>query len=170
MPLQQWLECRFNHGTRQVLNRGAQHDSQLAIAMLKSNFLDPLGVDESFEVNNLRIFAIGLRPGGKQKGRGAIRTNRVTDNSFESVIDVITSGANLDGQHQCMAAWICVDEIDCPLQGGKRACAPKPDDERPLHPVIEPHMCNETTTHVRTHVASTRADCQEVHILHGGSG
>src|SRR5580700_10047197 len=79
VPLQQWLECRFNHRTSEVLNRGAQHDSQLAIAMLKSNFLDPLGVDEGFEVDNLRIFAIGLRPGAKQKGRGAISANRVTD-------------------------------------------------------------------------------------------
>src|SRR5579863_1676404 len=97
VPLQQWLECRFNHGASQVLNRCSEHDSQLAIAMLKSNLLDLLRVDESFEVDNLWIFAIGLRPAGQQEGCGTIRANRVTDNSFESAIDVVASGTNLDG-------------------------------------------------------------------------
>ena len=42
MSLQQLLECRFDHGTSQVLSRGSQHDSQLPIAMLKSNLLELL--------------------------------------------------------------------------------------------------------------------------------
>jgi hypothetical protein len=89
MSLQQLLECRFYHGTSQVLNRGSQHDSQLAIAMLKSNLLDLLRIDESLEVDNLWIAAIALLAGSKQEGCGAISANRVTDNRFEGVIDVV---------------------------------------------------------------------------------
>src|SRR5580700_857831 len=96
MSLQQLLECRFDHGTSQVLNRGSQHDSQLPIAMLKSNLLDPLRIDESFKVDNLWIAAIGLVAGGKQEGCGAISANRVTNNRFESVIDVVASRTNLN--------------------------------------------------------------------------
>src|SRR5580704_14085097 len=106
--------------------------------MLKSNLLDLLRVDEGFKVDNLWIFAIGLRTVGKQEGCSAIGANRVTDNSFESVIDVVASGTNLDGQHQCLAAWICANEIHGSLQGGKRARASKPDDRRPLYPVTKP--------------------------------
>ena len=72
MSLQQLLECLFDHGTSQVLNRGSQHDSQLPVAMLKPNFLDLLGIDESLEVDNLWIAAIALLPVGKQEGRGAV--------------------------------------------------------------------------------------------------
>jgi hypothetical protein len=64
MSLQQLLECRFEHGTRQLLNRGSQHDTQLAIAMLKSNLVDLLPIDESLKVDNLWIPAIGLLRGG----------------------------------------------------------------------------------------------------------
>jgi hypothetical protein len=39
-----------------------------------------------------------------------------------------------------------------------------------LYPVTEPHMRDETTAYIRTHVASARADCKEVHILHSSSG
>ena len=72
MPLQQLPERRFYHGTSQVLNRGSQHNSQLAIAMLKSNLFDLVRIDEGLEVDNLRIAAIYLLPGGKQKGCGTI--------------------------------------------------------------------------------------------------
>jgi hypothetical protein len=48
--------------------------------MLESNLLDLLGIDESFEVDNLWIFAFGLRLAGKREGCGPITTNRVTDN------------------------------------------------------------------------------------------
>jgi hypothetical protein len=91
VPLQQWLQCRFDHGRTQKLNRGAQHDSQLAIAMLKSNLLDLLCIDESFEVDTLWVFAFRLRPAGKEEGRGAISANRVTNDCFESVIDKVAS-------------------------------------------------------------------------------
>src|ERR1700730_4023838 len=97
MPLQQLLQCGFDHWPSQVLNRRSQHNSQLAIAMLKSNLLDLLGIDESLEVDNFRVFAIVLRPGGKQKSRGAVSADRVTDDRFQRVIDVIASRANLDG-------------------------------------------------------------------------
>src|SRR5947209_20215735 len=79
MSLQQLLQCGFDHGTSQVLNRGSQHDSQLAIAVLKSNFLDLLRIDESLEGDNLWIAAIGLLLGRKQERCGAIRANRVAD-------------------------------------------------------------------------------------------
>jgi hypothetical protein len=97
MSLQQLLECRFYHGTSQVLNRGSQHDTQLPIAMLKSNFLDLRRIDESLKVDDLWIAAIGLLPCGKQEGCRAISANRVPDNCFEGVIDVVASRANLDG-------------------------------------------------------------------------
>jgi hypothetical protein len=54
-------------GRSQKLNRGAQYDSQLAIAMLKSNLLDLLRIDESFEVDNLWVFAFRLRPPARRK-------------------------------------------------------------------------------------------------------
>ena len=73
------------------MNRGSQRDSQLPFAMLKSNLLDLLGIDESLKVDNLWIAAIGLLPGGKQEGCGAISSNRVADNCFEGVIDVVAS-------------------------------------------------------------------------------
>ena len=57
--------------------------------MLKPNLLDLLRVDEGFKVDNLWIFAIGLRTVGKQEGCSAIGANRVTDNCFEGVIDVV---------------------------------------------------------------------------------
>jgi hypothetical protein len=91
MSLEQLLKCRFDHGTSQVLNRGSQHDSQLPIAMLKSDLLDLLRIDESLKVDNLWIAAIALLPGGKQEGRSAVTTNRVTDNCFEGAIDVVAS-------------------------------------------------------------------------------
>src|SRR5712691_961496 len=91
MSLQQLLECCFDHRTSQVLNRGSEHDSQLPIAMLKSNLLDLLGIDESLKVDNLWIAETGLLPGGKQEGCGAISANRVTNNCFEGVIDVVAS-------------------------------------------------------------------------------
>src|SRR5580700_12208421 len=31
-------------------------------------------------------------------------------------------------------------------------------------------MCDKATTHVRTYVASARADCEEIDILHGSCG
>jgi len=91
MSLQQLLECRFDHGTSQVLNRGSQYDSQLPIAMLESNLFDVLRIYESLEVDNLWIDGLGLPPGGQQEGCGAIRANRVTDNCFEGAIDVVAS-------------------------------------------------------------------------------
>src|ERR1700685_3864950 len=97
MSLQQLLECCFYHRASQVLNRGSQHDAQLPIAMLKSNLLDLLGVDERLEVDNLWIFAIGFVPVAKEEGSGAVSANRVTDNCFEGVIDEIASGADLNG-------------------------------------------------------------------------
>src|ERR1700732_2127210 len=97
MPLQQLLEGLFDHGTSQMLNRGPQHDSQLPLAMLESNLVDLLRIDESLEVDNLWIARISLSPCGQQEGSGAIRANRVTDNCFEGVVDVVASGANLDG-------------------------------------------------------------------------
>jgi hypothetical protein len=39
-----------------------------------------------------------------------------------------------------------------------------------LYRLTEPHMCDETTTHIRTHVASACADCKEIDILHGSAG
>jgi hypothetical protein len=97
MSLQQLLECRFDHGASEVLNRSPQHDSQLSLAMLKSNLLDLLGIDESLEVDDLWIRVIGLLLGGKQEGRGPIGANCVPDDCFERVIDEVASGANLDG-------------------------------------------------------------------------
>ena len=89
MSLQQLLECLFDHGTSQMLNRGSQHDSQLPVAMLKSNFLDVLGIDESLEVDDLWIAAIALLPVGKQEGCGAISANPVADHGLKRVIDVV---------------------------------------------------------------------------------
>ena len=89
MSLQQLLECGFDHGTSQLLNRGSQHDSQLPIAMLKSNLLDLLGIDESLEVDNLWIAAIRLLAARKREGCGAISTNRIADNGFKRVIEVV---------------------------------------------------------------------------------
>ena len=91
MSLQQRLKRRFDHRTSQVLDRGSQHDSQLAIAMLKSNCLDLLDIGESLKVDNLWIAAFALLPGGKQEGGGAISANRITNNCFESIIDVVAS-------------------------------------------------------------------------------
>src|ERR1700733_11917850 len=101
--------------------------------MLKPNLLDLLGVDEGFEVDNLRIYAFALRPGGKQESRGAVSADRVTDDRFQRVIDVIASRANLDGKHQCLAIRICADEIDSALQGGKSARTSKSRDGRSLY-------------------------------------
>src|SRR5216683_4013410 len=60
--------------------------------------------------------------------------------------------------------------MDCLLQCRKGTRTSKPKDGRPLYPVTEPHMCDETTAHIRTHVASARADCKEIDVLNGGSG
>src|SRR5216683_7461297 len=60
--------------------------------------------------------------------------------------------------------------MDCLLQCRKGTRTSKPKDGCPLYPVTEPHMCDETTAHVRTHVASACADCKEIDILNGGSG
>jgi hypothetical protein len=59
--------------------------------MLKPNLLDLLRIDESLEVDDLWTPVIGLLLGGEQEGRGAISANRVTDNCFEGVIDVVAS-------------------------------------------------------------------------------
>ena len=74
-----------------MLNRGPQHDSQLPSAMLESNLIDLLRIDESLEVDNMGIARSSLSPRGQQEGSGAIRANRVTDNCFECVIDVVAS-------------------------------------------------------------------------------
>jgi len=58
MSLQQLPECRFDHGTGEMLDRCSKHDSQLAISMLKSNFFDLLCIEESLEIDNFRISAI----------------------------------------------------------------------------------------------------------------
>jgi hypothetical protein len=89
MSLQQLLECRLDHGASEVLNRTSQHDSQLSFAMLKSNLLDLLGIDESLKVDDLWIDVTGLLPGGKEESCGAISANCVPDNCFEGIIDVI---------------------------------------------------------------------------------
>jgi hypothetical protein len=91
MSLQQLPEGFFDHGTSQMLNRGPQHDSQLPSAMLESNLIDLFRIDESLEVDHLWIAGISLRPGGQQEGSGAIRADRITDNGFEGVIDVVAS-------------------------------------------------------------------------------
>jgi len=91
MSLQQPLQGLFDHGTSQMLNRGTQHDSQLPFAMLESNLIDLLRIDESLEVDNLGIDGISLLPGRQEEGCGAVGTNRVTDNCFEGVIDVVAS-------------------------------------------------------------------------------
>jgi hypothetical protein len=97
MSLQQLLECRFDHGASEVLNRSSQHDSQLSFAMLKSNVLDLLSIDKGLKVDNLWIPVIVLRARGKQEGCGSVSANCVPDNCFECVIDEVASGANLDG-------------------------------------------------------------------------
>ena len=91
MSLQQLLERPFDHGTSQVLNRGSEHDTQLSIAMLKSNLLDLLRIDEGLEVDNLWIAETNLLADPKQEGCGTVSANRVADNSFERVIDVVAS-------------------------------------------------------------------------------
>ncbi len=91
MSLQQLLERRFDHWTSQMLNRGSKHDSQLSAAMLKSHLLDLLRIDEGLEVNNLWIVKFGFLLPGKEEGCGAISANRVPDNCFQGVIDVVTS-------------------------------------------------------------------------------
>ena len=67
MSLQQLLERLFDHGTSQMLNRGPQHDSQLPFAMLESNLIDLLRIDESLEVDDLWIAGIGLPPVASRK-------------------------------------------------------------------------------------------------------
>src|SRR5215470_8314764 len=89
VSLQQLLECRFDHGASQVLNRRPEHDPQFSIAMMKSNLLDLLRIDESFKIDDLWIAAIGLLAGCKHEGCSAISANRVADNCFEGVIDVV---------------------------------------------------------------------------------
>jgi len=89
MSLQQPLQGLFDHGTSQVLNGGSQHDSQLPIAMLKSNFLDLLRIDEGLEVDNLWIAETGLLADPNQKRRGTISANRVADDGLKRVIDVV---------------------------------------------------------------------------------
>ena len=69
-----------------------------------------------------------------------------------------------------MAARICANEIDRPLQRRKGTRTSKANDGRSLQAVAEAHMRDETTAHIRTHVTSARADCKEIDILHGGSG
>jgi hypothetical protein len=39
-----------------------------------------------------------------------------------------------------------------------------------LHVVSEAHVCDETTAYIRTHVAGAGAYCEEIDIVHGGSG
>jgi hypothetical protein len=97
MPLQQLLERCFDHWTSQLLNRGPQHNSELPVAMLKSNLLDLLGIDERLKVDNSWIFEIDMLPVAQQEGSGAISANRVSDDRFKGVIDVIASGADLNG-------------------------------------------------------------------------
>ncbi len=65
---------------------------------------------------------------------------------------------------------MCANEIDCPLQCGKGSRTSQPNDGRPLYPMPEPHVCDEATTHVRTHIAGACADCKEIYIPHGSSG
>src|SRR5579872_213737 len=152
-----------------MLDRSSQHDSQFAIAMLKSNLLDLIGVDEGFEVDNLWIFAFALRPSRKQKSRGAFSADRVADDRFQRVIDVIASRANLDGKHECLAIRICADEIDCALQGGKSARTSQSRDGRSLYAVTESHVRNQAAAYIRTDVACAAANCQKVQFLHRGS-
>ena len=169
MPLQQLLERRFDHGTSQMLNRGSKHDSQLSVAMLKSNLLDLLRVDESLEVDDLWIPVIGVLL-GEQEGRGAIGANRVPDNCFQGVINEVAGRANLDGQHQRVAAWICANEINRSLHCRKGTRTSKADDRRSLQVVTEAHVRDEATAYIRTHISGACADCKEIDILNGSSG
>ena len=52
------------------------------MAMLKSNLFDLLPIDEGLEVDNLWILEFGLMLAGKEKGGGAVSTNRVPYNRF----------------------------------------------------------------------------------------
>ena len=56
------------------------------------------------------------------------------------------------------------------LQRRKGARTSQTDDRRSLHVVSEAHVSDETTAHIRTHVAGAGACCEEIDILHGGSG
>ena len=98
MSLQQLPECRFDHGTGEMLDRCSKHDSQLAIPMLKSNFFDLLCIEEGLKANNLWMTVIRLLFCAEQEGSGAICANRIADNRLECVIDVVASGADLDSQ------------------------------------------------------------------------
>jgi len=57
-----------------------------------------------------------------------------------------------------LTAWICANEIDRPLHRGKGTRTSKADDRRSLQVVAEAHVRDETTAHIRTHVACARAD------------
>ncbi len=163
-------ERRFNHGTRVVLDGYSKHDSQLPVAVLKTNFFDMLRIEESFEINDLRIN--DLRMTGtcllfraEQEGGSTISANGVADHCLKGVIDVVAGRANLDGQYQCLTAGVCANEICRPLQRRKRTCAAKTNDGSSLHVLAEAHVRDETAAHIRTDVTRARAHRQEIHIL-----
>src|ERR1700688_4783405 len=96
MSSQQFLQRCLDHGTREMLDRRSEHDPQLTLFVLESYFFDLLRIQESLEVNDLRVRAIGLWFRSEQEGSGAVGANRIADYRLESVIDVVACRANFD--------------------------------------------------------------------------
>ena len=138
--------------------------------MLKSNLFDLLCIEESLEIDNVRISAICFLRCAEKKRGSAVSADGVTDNCFQRVINVVARGANLDSQHQCFTPRVRANEICRTLQGRNRAGTPKTNDGSPLHVLAEAHVRNEAATNIWAYVPCARTDGQEIHLLHASPG
>ncbi|HET6175603.1 MAG TPA: hypothetical protein VFE61_01645 [Candidatus Sulfotelmatobacter sp.] len=92
-------------------------------------------------------------------------TDCITDHGFETSVDVVTGGADFDGEHQCFSVWVSANEISDTLKCGQRTSAPVSDEESSLNVAVETHVCDKTTTHVRADVAGARTNSKEIYGL-----
>jgi hypothetical protein len=83
----------------------------LTIPVFEAGLVDVFGINARCEVQNRRFKATLLRLVSYQKGRSAVRADRIPDLCVHGVVDETAGRANLDREHQSSAARVSPYEV-----------------------------------------------------------
>ena len=180
VSLKQRVKRALDHGDRQVADQRRQDDAQLALALLEPDFIDLLGIEKRFEIDNLReagrVRAVGpveaaplklamvrRRSRAQEKRRGPVRADRIGHRGLERVVEVIARRADFHGQRQGQSPRTGARVVPGALQGRQGARTAKTHERGALDVGAKSHVPDQTRAHVR-------ADHEQVHVARGQAG